>query len=137
MYRELPAPAALSGLVECGWLAATGPQEVRQVHDVLPDGCMDVIWSGGALVVAGPDTAPHAAPREPGDVAVGLRFAPGALPGLLGVPATALRDQRVPLGELHPRLTRRVESRLSAAGPLGAAEVGSGLVTLALALPGG
>lgn len=109
------------------------------MHDVLPDGCMDLIWSDGALVVAGPDTGSHAAPREPGGIAAGLRFAPGALPGLLGVPAAALRDQRVPLAELHPRLARRAESRLGAdrpGGPRTASDLRSGLVAVALVLPG-
>ena len=73
-----------------------------RVLDVLPDGCMDLVWTGAALLVAGPDTAPHPYGRATGATASGLRFPPGALPALLGVPAAALRDQRVPLDELAP-----------------------------------
>src|SRR5262249_34697200 len=36
----------------------------------------------------------------PGQVVTGLRFRPGAAPSVLGVPACALRDQRVRLDEL-------------------------------------
>jgi len=40
-------------------------------YRVLPDGCLDLIWVDGALIVAGP--------------------------AVLGVPAHELRDRRVPL----------------------------------------
>lgn len=67
---------------------------------VLPDGCMDLIWMRGELVVAGPDTGPYEHAGTPGSRYVGLRFAPGALPELLRVPARDLLDTRVPLSEL-------------------------------------
>ncbi len=103
---EFAPPPRLRGLVECAWSATLGAGDPAHTHDVLPDGCMDLLWIDGELIVAGPDTAPHAVRRAPGGTSVGLRFAPGALPGLLGVPAAALRDQRVPLAELHPRFAR-------------------------------
>lgn len=106
-YREFPAPPRLAGVVECGWTLVSAPGSPVRVTDVLPDGCMDLIWTGGEVVVAGPDTAPHPARHLPGSTVVGLRFAPGALPGLLGVPALALRDTRVPLAELLPAVPRR------------------------------
>lgn len=131
-YQEFAPPPALSALVECGWAAEVGTGESPQVQDVLPDGCMDLIWHGAELLVAGPDTAAHLTRREPGGVTVGLRFAPGTLPGLLGVPAAVLRDQRVPLAELHPRLARLAAQRL------GSARTGHSalLAELAAALPG-
>jgi AraC-like DNA-binding protein len=80
---------------------------------VLPDGCMDLIWLEGRLLVAGPDTRAHLVPREPGTRYAGLRFPPGHGPALLGVPAHELRDSRVPLDALWPgghvrRLTERI-----------------------------
>lgn len=53
----------------------------------------------GRIVVAGPDTAAFiaAGSRDP---LQGLRFRPGALPRLLGVPASELRNTRVDLSEL-------------------------------------
>lgn len=53
----------------------------------------------GRVVVAGPDTMAINATRS-GEPVVGLRFRPGALPRLLGVPAIQLRDQRVPLADV-------------------------------------
>ena len=35
------------------------PARAAEVVDILPDGCMDLLWTGAALLVAGPDTAPH------------------------------------------------------------------------------
>nr|WP_202538673.1 helix-turn-helix domain-containing protein [Streptomyces sp. SID8379] len=80
---------------------------------VLPDGCMDLLWVEGELRVAGPDTRAH----RPAPAAVtryaGIRFAPGAAPACLGVPAHELRDRGVGLAELWPsarvrRLTERI-----------------------------
>jgi AraC-like DNA-binding protein len=108
-YRETLPPPPLRDEVECVWTAQVA---ATQVLDVLPDGCMDIIWSGKELLVAGPDTAPHRARRDPGVPSTGLRFAPGRLPALLDVPASAVRDQRVPLAELHPALARRATAHL-------------------------
>lgn len=128
-YREHLPPRRWRGLVECGWTsAATGAPFVQ---DVLPDGCMDLVWTGSELLVAGPDTAPHPFRREAGAVAVGLRFAPGVLPALLGVPASTVRDERVPLDALRPEPAREFGARLADCGgvageqdPGGAGRVG-------------
>jgi AraC-like DNA-binding protein len=85
-------------------------------HRILPDGCVDLIWLAGALVVAGPDTRAHLTPGVPGATYVGLRFAPGTGPAVLGVPAHALRDRRVPLADLWPdALVRRLTAQLAEA----------------------
>lgn len=98
VYRECVPTGPVAGLVECAWQGRSGPAGSEQ--RVLPDGCMDLIVLDGRLVVAGPDTAAHLAAGAPGAVSTGLRFRPGALPALLGVPADAVRDRRVPLTEL-------------------------------------
>ncbi|MDO3645702.1 helix-turn-helix domain-containing protein [Nocardia mangyaensis] len=67
---------------------------------VYPDGCMDLIWTEGVLMVAGPDSRTfHTTADRAGDY-VGIRFAPGTAPALLGIPAVELRDQRVGLSEV-------------------------------------
>ena len=60
---------------------------------------MDVIWDGTEVFVAGPDTQAHMS-GEPDTTFVGLRFAPGTAPAMLGVPAHALRNQRVAISDL-------------------------------------
>ncbi|MGW3100370.1 helix-turn-helix domain-containing protein [Streptomyces sp. NPDC001100] len=85
------------------------------VHPVLPDGCMDLLWNEGRLLVAGPDTRAYVPGTEPAHWA-GLRFAPGTAPTYLGVPAHELRDRRVDLTDLWPAATvRRLHARLAAA----------------------
>ncbi|MFD8628644.1 helix-turn-helix domain-containing protein [Streptomyces hygroscopicus] len=114
-YRERKALIG-GGAVVWTRTAGAGPQRV------LPDGCTDLIWSGtgpdGELIVAGPDTRAHLASGPPGTRAVGLRFAPGAGPAVLGVPAHELRDLRVPLAALWPdaevrRLAERIAERIA------------------------
>jgi AraC-like DNA-binding protein len=131
VYREFAPPAPLRGLVECGWTNEFSGRPAASSVDILPDGCMDLVWTGAELLVAGPDTAPHPYLPPAGRDAAGLRFAPGRLPALLGVPAAVLRDLRVPLLELHPRLARSAAARLERGAPPGGV-----LVELAGQLPG-
>ncbi|MET9611067.1 helix-turn-helix domain-containing protein [Streptomyces sp. NPDC006512] len=106
MYEEAPSRAVPGAVV---W-RARGTGSV-----VVPDGCMDLLWAGGRLLVTGPDTGPHPAGEVPGDAFAGLRLPPGTAPALLGVPAHELRDRRVELAGLWPgaevrRLTERIAS---------------------------
>ncbi|MFE7126357.1 helix-turn-helix domain-containing protein [Streptomyces sp. NPDC057617] len=93
-------------------------------YPVLPDGCMDLLWIGGTLLVAGPDTQAYAPQGLDGLYCAGVRFAPGTAPALLGVPAHELRDRRVELADLwSPAEVRRLTARLaSAADPAEALE---------------
>ncbi|MEC3997739.1 helix-turn-helix transcriptional regulator [Actinacidiphila sp. DG2A-62] len=72
----------------------------RAPYRVLPDGCMDLLWCEGELLVAGPDTVAYVASARVGTRYAGLRFAPGSAPRVLGVPAKELRNRRVPLDAL-------------------------------------
>jgi AraC-like DNA-binding protein len=109
LYRELPPPPGLEALVACVWASHDGA--VR----VLPDACVDVVFGGGRLVVAGPATVATVAPATPGQGRVGVRFRVGAAGAALGLPAGELRDQGVPLEELWGRAARAVEERVAAA----------------------
>ena len=100
-YREFAPPPALHGLVESAWAMDGPPTEVR----VMPDGCMDLISMNGRIVVAGPDTAAAVMARD-SDPYVGLRFRPGVLPRLLGIPAGEVCDSRVALADLRPMRSR-------------------------------
>ncbi|MDV3129310.1 AraC family transcriptional regulator [Mycobacterium sp. 21AC1] len=95
-YREWAAPPELHALVECGWVSS-GPAAPGRV---LPDGCMDLIRMDDTILVAGPDTTAFVTAGSP-DTVQGLRFRPGVLPRLLGVPAAEVRNTRVPLAELR------------------------------------
>ena len=57
----------------------------------------------GHLVVAGPDSVAFVSSAPFGAETTGLRFAPGAAPSVLRVPASELHGQRVRLAELSAR----------------------------------
>jgi len=92
---------------------------------VLPDACIDIIWDGASLFVAGPDTGPVPVIALPGQFFVGVRFRSGKAPGFLGVEASELLDRRVPLADLWGRAcAERMADRLaSVASPEGAASI--------------
>ncbi|MGV9455143.1 DUF6597 domain-containing transcriptional factor [Streptomyces sp. NPDC003635] len=106
MYAE--RPSRLAGAVVWAHTASGGGR-------VLPDGCMDLLWHEGRLIVAGADTRAYVTEREGGDW-VGVRFFPGSAPAFLGVPAHELRDRRVDLADLWPASqVRRLRGRIGSA----------------------
>jgi AraC-like DNA-binding protein len=66
VYREVAPPAALAGVLACGWHGSTGWARPLRV---LPDGCADLVWDGTALTVV---------------VRVGVRLRCGAAAAVLG-----------------------------------------------------
>lgn len=98
----------------------TAEPEREESHRVLPDGCMDLIWYNDHVVVAGPDTVAEIADWRPGRRYVGLRFAAGIGPKVLGVPAHVIRDQRLHLSDVWPdTLSVRLHDQLLAASTPG------------------
>ncbi|MFC7302940.1 helix-turn-helix domain-containing protein [Streptomyces monticola] len=123
MYEE--RAARVDGAVV--WTKSVAPT-AADVYPVLPDGCMDLLWAEGRLYVAGPDTRAYHPGGLGGARIVGIRFAPGTAPALLGVPAHELRDQRAELADLWPaaqvrRLTARIDAAADPAAALEAVAV--------------
>ncbi|GGX51870.1 helix-turn-helix domain-containing protein [Streptomyces fructofermentans] len=121
-YRE--RASRLGGAVV--WTRTAGAGDAAPV---LPDGCMDLLWTEGRLFVAGPDTRAHTSHADAGTRFAGVRFFPGTAPAYLGVPAHALRDRRVDLADLWGaarvrRLTERVDAAADPAAALEALAVG-------------
>jgi AraC-like DNA-binding protein len=91
-YLECPVQPALADRVVCTWIdRRAGPRTV------LPDACIDLVWDGEQLSVAGPDTR---ARDKHGKTYVGIRFRPGAAPGVLRLPASELLNREVRVAEL-------------------------------------
>lgn len=106
-------PSRVTGAVL--WTRAGGV-ETGPVYPVLPDGCMDLLWTGGRLLVAGPDTRAYRPESNGAARYVGIRFYPGTAPAFLGVPAHELRDRRVDLADVWPSAeARRLTERMDAA----------------------
>jgi AraC-like DNA-binding protein len=96
-YVEWPARYSPADSIACVWVSRPGDGDDNRV---LPDACMDVIWDGGSLFVAGPDTRPVPVEAGPGAAFAGVRFRPGRGPSFLGPPATELLDRRIDLADL-------------------------------------
>ncbi|MFI8533503.1 helix-turn-helix domain-containing protein [Streptomyces aquilus] len=98
-----------------GSVVWTSTPSLLQPGRVLPDGCMDLLWHDGRLLVAGPDTRAFVTGGERSAWA-GVRFFPGTAPTLLGVPAPEVLNRRVELADLWPvARVRWLTSRVNAA----------------------
>jgi AraC-like DNA-binding protein len=93
-YRESSPPPALASHVACLWWRTGAPQRV------LPDGCVDLVWTGADLIVAGPATRAVLPQVPPGEPKLGVRFRVGAAGSALGLPAGELLDRSPRLGEV-------------------------------------
>jgi AraC-like DNA-binding protein len=112
-YAERPVPGAADLLV-CVWRRTTadGP---AQTYRIVPDGCVDLVWTGSELFVAGPDTRAQLTTTGPGTLH-GVRLRPGAAPALLGLPAAEIVDGRPTLTELDRQaFAEPLADRLAAA----------------------
>jgi len=98
MYREWAPHASLQGHVRCLWINDLSGSRSEWLQ-VVPDGCVDIVWTGETLCVAGPDTRPILTRMQCGAIVVGVRFHPGAASAWLGQPLRETVNVRVPLAE--------------------------------------
>jgi AraC-like DNA-binding protein len=128
-YRERPHPAPH---LACLWVRDAEPE--RRRHRVLPDACVDVVWTGERLVVAGPATGPVLSDLPAEALAFGVRFGAGAAAAGLGLPASALLDLTVPAEDVWGAAGDRLAQRVAADGlpALAAAFAGDGGVDSAV-----
>jgi len=114
-YREWAPPPELGGSVTCLW-TQVAPPGGGQTTLVLPDACSDLIWqSGRGGFVAGPDTGPWSSALPAGTVLAGVRLRPGAGGPALGLPLSALLDQRVEASDLVTGFAARLARSLGPA----------------------
>ncbi|KLI98309.1 helix-turn-helix domain-containing protein [Luteimonas sp. FCS-9] len=92
-YVEMPPPPALRDRVRRVWHYRASASAAAPL--VLPDGCVDLIWDGAQLFVAGPDQQAMTAQLAPDARLTGLRLSPGVAHRLLGTPMHWLADRRV------------------------------------------
>jgi AraC-like DNA-binding protein len=110
-YREHPPPAALVPWLECVWERRGEPgPPVR----VLPDGCIDIVWTEGAgAQVVGANRTAFLVPLTLSVHVVGARMRPGCAPALLGIAAEEVLDARVPVADLLANAGARLEVALA------------------------
>ena len=108
--QRLPA-AVLSRHVDRVWInELRGPTAL----DVVPDGCIDIYWTGGGLQIAGPNTEVVTLRLPSAARLAGVRFHPGVAGRWLGLPATELVNRHRPLDEVWDRrLADELSDRLA------------------------
>lgn len=114
LYREAPPVPALAPHLLCRWVHAI-PQGPALPVAVVPDGCVDLLWVGGQLVVAGPDVTAHHPLLPPGDPVVAVRFQPGAALRWLGLPMSEIAGRQLDLGEFGRPWARGLADRIGEA----------------------
>ena len=100
LYRELAPSRDLHALVACRWVREVPEDSTSTTTLVLPDGCVDLIWRDGELILAGPDRSANPTSNRPGRTIVGLRLRPGVAGSVLGMPASEVLDGRFPLEDV-------------------------------------
>lgn len=96
--RRPPRHRALHEVVSVVWSHVV-PHDASVLR-VLPDAAVDLVFAGGRLTVAGPDTTARLERLPAGAVVLGLQLHPGAVPAVLGAPASVVRDERVDLSDV-------------------------------------
>lgn len=103
-----------SPLIACTWEQHAPDARVQRV---VPDACVDLIWTGAQLQVAGPDTTSRLVALDAGARVVGVRLRPGVAGDVLGMPASVLRDAQPDAADVLGRdVARALEEALLAGG---------------------
>ncbi|MGE6784578.1 helix-turn-helix domain-containing protein [Ensifer adhaerens] len=111
IYRERAAPEALGRHVECLWNHRI-PEGPPSPMAVVPDGCVDILWSMHGLAVAGPDRVAAFPVIAPGTDIIGLRFRPGVAASFLRTSLSQIAGEFVPLEVFWGRAARELEARI-------------------------
>lgn len=96
VYREFRPPRVLAEYLLCSW-TQTISSRYEFPQRVLPDCCIDIVIIDEVPIVVGPWTKPFVAHLAPGTNIIGARCHPGLASSLLGMPASELLNQSVPL----------------------------------------
>jgi len=97
-YREFPAPAPLADRFLCFWTQTIVGSRGVYEHRVLPDACIDIVLlPDQAPMVVGPWNVAFLARLSAGTCVTGARLHPGRASCLLGIPASELLNQTIPI----------------------------------------
>lgn len=111
-YREFDPPAVLAGHFQCVWSNTLRP-DAGSLLTIVPDGCVDITWIDGELIVAGPDMVAARSALRPGSTVIGARFRPGAASRWLGLPMSEIVGSRLPLGHFWGARAGEIAGRIS------------------------
>jgi AraC-like DNA-binding protein len=109
-YAQRPLP----GVGATAWWSSVDGDETL----VLPDGCVDVLWIGDHLAVAGPDRRARRHRHADGTEVGGVRLDPGRAAAVLGTDVEDLVDQVVDLDQVWgTRTARRAHDLVGGSSP--------------------
>jgi AraC-like DNA-binding protein len=124
LYTEHAPAEGLRRFVSCLWTMS----HPIAPHRVLPDGCMDLLFSLGFRSGAAPCgrvigtmTRAIVAAPSPGAAFLGVRFRPGAAAAFLGVGAREARDTAFVFRDVWGAVAREIEEKLAETRDLGQA----------------
>ncbi|MEZ2127244.1 MULTISPECIES: DUF6597 domain-containing transcriptional factor [unclassified Sinorhizobium] len=110
-YEEMLPPAALADHFRCAWIHEIGKTPTCDIA-VVPDGCCDIIWTGGELMVVGPDRTAAFPMLSDGMRITGMRFHPGSAFSWLGLPLSEIVGRTLPLDDLWGKAARDIGQRV-------------------------
>lgn len=111
VFREFAPSPMVAAAVACTWEGRSG--WARRLR-VLPDGCADLVWDGGRLMLVGACPGPLRYPLVGDAHNVGLRLALGAAAAILGLPMSELTTTGpIALGALWGTQAIRIETELA------------------------
>ena len=114
-YREFAPSPPLHALIACRWLRELPEDDPADSTLILPDGCVDLIWRDGGLLLVGLDSAARRTPVRSGEAIAGVRLRPGVAGAVFGMPASELLDVQVPLQDVLGPEAAEFSERLAAA----------------------
>ena len=115
-YQEFAPPEHLKPFVECFWTHQPGNAILE--YPVLPDGCVDIVYSPGTnreLQVVGAMTSARKFSLVPGQIGFGARFRPAMSQAFLPVQGLNITDQSIDLSDIWGPDARRLVEQVSEA----------------------
>jgi len=112
-YREFAPSPPLHAVLACRWQRDPPDDAGAARALILPDGCVDLIWWGNELSIAGLDSTARWSSLPAGAPIVGVRLRPGMAGAVFGIPASELLDVQVPLEELLGSRAVELSERLA------------------------
>lgn len=113
-YREFAPDRVVRSALVCTWEGKAGWSRPMRV---LPDGCVDVVWSGSKVQVVRPNPVAAWHRLDGRTRTVGVRLRPGWAAAALGVPIRTLAEVSELDDIWSPRLVRTLEAMLVQATP--------------------
>ncbi|MBN9220668.1 MAG: AraC family transcriptional regulator [Mesorhizobium sp.] len=110
-YAEAAPVPALREHFLCAWKHSIPDDHAGRIA-VVPDGCVDLLWHDGRLVVVGPDITAANPDLRPGVTVLGMRFRPGAAARWLGLPMTEIVGSEIDMRDIWGARASDIAGRL-------------------------